>query len=122
MSTREPNALNTDINCQILIELNTNLRVLTETQKEIVSLLRQQNKYEVDTHTSKSLHKALNKISERVAILETHRLTTTAANKARSHLVDKIAKYGPLLVAFLFALITVGVVLTLKELILGREI
>lgn len=103
---------------KILSELTANVRLLAEAQKDLANMVHAQSNY-LERNPSKSntdLNLTLNKIHDRLSKLEEHRLITTAANKARVNLVEKVARYTPLILAILLAFISVEVVLTIKEL------
>ncbi len=82
-----------------LVELAASVRVLAEGQKDLGDLVRSQVEHNLEIQSLKQslrdLHGVMNKAHERVEVLEAHRLSTIAANKARSGLVEKLIRYAP---------------------------
>lgn len=105
-----------------LAELTTTVHMLAEGQKNLGELMHSQVQHNVEIealkHTSHELNTTLDKLHERINALETYQLTTTAANKARFGLIEKVAQYGPIVIGILLAFVTVDTVLTIKELTL----
>ncbi len=105
-----------------LVELAASVRVLAEGQKDLGDLVRSQVEHNLEIQSLKQslrdLHGVMNKAQERVETLEAHRLSTIAANKARSGLVEKLIRYAPVIVAALLAFVTIGAAITIKELAL----
>ncbi len=101
-----------------LNELTTTVRVLAEGQKGLGDLIRSQIEHNMEISNIKQLMSELKtgfgKSEKRLMQLEAYKLTTEAANQARSGLLAAAIKYGPIVAAILLALIGVGI--TLKEL------
>lgn len=104
---------------KILTELTNNVHQLVEAQRELGNIIRS-HKCNSEIYSAQfnhaDLNTILNKIHERLSALEAHQLTSIAASRARSILVEKIAKYAPLIITFLLTFVSVGSILAIKEL------
>ncbi len=101
-----------------LAELAASVRVLAEGQKDLGELVRSQVEHNVEISTLKQnlreIQTLLNQTHQRIVVLEEYRLTTQAASDAKSGLIVKTVKYGPIIIAALLVFITIGI--ALKEL------
>src|SRR5689334_11789654 len=84
-----------------LSELTNNVRNLAEAQKDLRNLFRSQIEHNMEIQSLKfnfrELNETLQKIHERINMLEAHQMTTHAVSTARSNLVDAIIRYAPII-------------------------
>jgi hypothetical protein len=101
-----------------LAELAVSVRSLAEGQKSLGDLVRSQVEHNIEIQAIKQdlrdFQEIFKQIHQRIGALEDYRITTQAADLARTNLVMKTLKYGPIIIAALMAFITLGI--TLKEL------
>lgn len=118
--TVEKNAQDIQALTRVLADLTNNVHSLLKAQKDLRNLFRSQIEHNMEIQSLKvSVHQLsddLHRLNERINALETHQLTVAAASKARSSLVDTIAKYGPVVATALLALISIVAILAIKEL------